>query len=53
MEFQEEKKKVVVFYLHTPKNVKLRSFTLESCSDGNEMCEKAVMHAIPDCTRTM
>ena len=40
-EVQEKKKEVAALCSSPPKNVKLRSFTLWSCSDGNEMYKKA------------
>jgi len=40
-EVQEKKKEVAALCSSPPKNVKLRSFTLWSYSDGNEMYKKA------------
>ena len=40
-EVQETKKEVAALCSSPPKNVKLKSFTLWSCSDGNEMYKKA------------
>ena len=40
-EVQEKKEELAALCSSPPKNVKLRSFTLWSCSEGNEMYKKA------------
>ena len=41
MDVQEKKEKVVVLRSRLPQNVKLGSFTLWLCNDGQEMYKKA------------
>ena len=41
MEVQEMKRKVVVLSSRPPKDVKLATFTLKSCSDDKEIDKKA------------
>ena len=45
----EKKKQVVVLFSRPRQNVKLGTFTLQSCSDGKEMCKKSVMHVQSCC----